>query len=192
MRIATTPAFSNFLMANAAIYPYSKLKPTRNSFSCKWVMFKGEDKGMTEYFPVLANSFSTGALLELISSGKAKPFPPELCGIMDSMYWWGKTKNHEWYEEAMFYIGEECLHIECERKEMMRSLISFQVKVEIHEYFGVNSIVAELLWLNWISWFNATYKIAPQSFHGMARYSFEYVQWSIGQVNSNPDLVHSD
>jgi hypothetical protein len=193
MRVTITPKFSNFLMANAAVYPYSRLKSTRNSMFCKWIMVKGLDRGSTEYFPVLANSLSNIALLELISSGKAKPFPPELSEIMDSMYWWGKTKNYEWYDDTIFYMGEECLELEYDRKELVRSLISFQVKVEIHEHFGVNSMAAELLWLDWISWFNATYQMAPKSFIGMARYSFEYVKWSITQVTMEiePALVQS-
>jgi hypothetical protein len=183
MRVATAPAFNDFLMANANVYPYSRLKPTRNSFFCKWIMLKGQDMGLTEYFPLLANSIPNRLLLEIISTGEAKPLTPELSDIMDSMYWWGKTKNYQWYEDAVFYIGDEALDTEYERKELVRSLVAPQIRVEIHEYFGVNSFTAELLWLNWISWFNATYKAGPKSFHGMARYSFEYVQWSIAQVN---------
>jgi hypothetical protein len=76
-------------------------------------MLKGEGTDTTEYFPaVLANSLPNAVLLELLSSGKAKPFPPELSEVMDSMYWWGKSKNYEWYEEAIFYIGEEALDVE--------------------------------------------------------------------------------
>jgi hypothetical protein len=89
MRITTTSTFSDFLMANSGVYPYSKLRPTRNTFFCKWVMLRGQELtqvgGWTEYFPVMANSLPNGVLLELISSGKAKPFPPELSKVMDSI-----------------------------------------------------------------------------------------------------------
>jgi hypothetical protein len=78
---------------------------------------------------------------------------------------------------------DEALETEYDRKELFRALISFQVKVDIHEYFGVNSIAVELLWLNWISWFNGTYIFAPESFLAMSLYCFEYVPWSIAQVN---------
>lgn len=176
-------------MANASVYPYCKLRPTRNSFFCKWVMLQGvqvvREGRWTEYFPVLANTLPNGLLLELIMTGKAKPFPPGLSKIMDNMYWWGKGKNHEWYEAAIVML-DEALDNEIDRKELVRALISEEIRVEIHAYFGVNSIVAELLWLDWISWFNSTYKDGPKSFHGMALYCFDYIHWSIAQVNSAP------
>jgi hypothetical protein len=52
-----------------------------------------------------------------------------------------------------------------------------------------------------VAWFDATYYDGPQSFHGMSQFSFEYVNWSIAQVNyhafapavltDEPDLTHS-
>jgi hypothetical protein len=139
MRVASTPDFNGFLMANAAVFPYSKLRPTRSSFFCKWVMLQGTDRGSTEYLPVLANSLPNGVICELISSGRAKPFTPELSDIMDAMYWWGKNKNVEWYEEVVVML-DEALDAEYDRKELFRALILGQVKVSIHEYFGVNSM----------------------------------------------------
>jgi hypothetical protein len=187
MRVATTPAFSQYLMDNSNIYPYSKLRPpTRNSFYCKWVMLKGQDRGSTERFPVLANSLpSNGVLLELLLSEEAMPFPPELSDIMDSMYWWGRTKNNEWYE-AVVYMVEEALDndVEEDRKELVRALISFQVKAEIYAYVANDSIAAELLWIDWVFWFNCTYKDATKSsFRAMSLDCFEYVHWAIAQVN---------
>jgi hypothetical protein len=183
MRVATTPAFSEFLMVNADVYPYSKLRPTRRSFYCKWVMLQGPERGITEYFPVLANSIPNEVLCELISSGRAKPFTPELTGVMDAMYWWGKNKNNDWYDDVVFML-DEALDAEYDKKELFRALISGQVKVEIHAYFGVNSLAAELLWLNWISWYNGAYPFAAkQSFLTMSLYCFDYIKWAIAQVN---------
>jgi hypothetical protein len=56
-------------------------------------MVKGQDRGSTEYFPVLANSLPNGVVEELILSSRGKPFTPELSEIMDSLYWWAKTKD---------------------------------------------------------------------------------------------------
>ena len=66
-------------------------------------------------------------------------------------------------------------------------------------------MASHLLYLNWLDWFNVTYSNGPKSFHGMAKYSFEYVNWSIAQVNYHvfsplvqeinsiqPDAVNSD
>jgi hypothetical protein len=186
MRVSITPAFSEFLMANSNVYPYSKLRPTRNRCFCKWVMVKGEDMGITEYFPVLANSLPNGVLLELLSSGEGKPLPPELSDIMDSMYWWGKAKSYEWYEESIVVLGE-ALDTEEDRTELVRTLISIQIREEIYRYFAVDSMAGELLWFNWIVWFNETYKMRPKrSFHGMAKLCLEYVNWSIAQVAFAP------
>jgi hypothetical protein len=184
MRVTTiTPAFSEWLLANSNVYPYSNLKATRNSFYCKWVMVKGEQMDLDVYFPVLANSLPNGLLLDLISSCNGRPFPPELCDIMDCMYWWGKTISYEWYEDSIEFLGEALWKDEQEYKELVRTLISMQVRALIYEYFHGASMAAELLHFNWLVWFNATYRIAPKSFHGMAKYSFEYVNWSIAQVN---------
>jgi hypothetical protein len=182
MRVTITPAFSKFLMDNCAVYPYNKLKPTRNSFFCKWLMLKGPDRGLTEYFPVLANSIPNNVLCDLISSGRAKPLTPELTDVMDAMYWWGKSKNLEWYEEVIVML-DEALAAEYNKKELFRAMISIQVKVQIYEYFGVNSITAELLWLDWISWYNGAYQYGPRRFLALSIYCFDYVKWAIAQVN---------
>jgi hypothetical protein len=79
MMVPTTPAFNQFLLNNGQSYPYSRLQATRSSFFCKWIMTKGHGTaGVTEYFPVLANSYPNGVLLEMVISGRAKPFPPEM------------------------------------------------------------------------------------------------------------------
>jgi hypothetical protein len=92
MRVPSNAALNEFLMTNSNVYPYNNLKPTRNSFFCKWVLLKGRDKGVTVNFPVLANGIPNAVLLDLICSGEGKPLPPELSQIMDDMYWWGKTR----------------------------------------------------------------------------------------------------
>jgi hypothetical protein len=184
MRITITPTLSKYLMDNNTVYPYSKLRPTRNSCYCKWIMLQGQDRGSKEYFPVLANSIPNGVLESLILSERGMPLSPDLTDIMDSMYGWGKTKNIEWYDAVIDMLNETLDNdIEEDRKELVRALISFEVKAEIHGYFAVDSVAAELLWINWVFWSNATYKLGPQSFIGMAKYSFEYVQWAVAQVN---------
>jgi hypothetical protein len=131
--------------------------------------------------------------MELLLSERGVPLPPELSDIMDSMYWWGKHKNVEWYDEVIYLLGLALDNdVEEDRKELVRAMISVQVRAEIHGYFAVNSVAAELLWINWVFWFNATYQMAPKSFHGLALYSFEYVNWSIVQVrNYHADAINS-
>jgi hypothetical protein len=184
MRVSTTHAFSQYLMDNNTVYPYSKLRPTRNSFYCKWVMLQGHDRGSMEYFPVLANSRPNGLLLELISSERGVPLPPELSDIMDSMYWWGKNVSVRWYDEVIYILGLELDNdVEGNRMELVRAIISVQVRAEIYVYFEVDSMAAELLWINWVFWFNATYKDGPKSLCGMTMYSIEYIHWTIAQIN---------
>jgi hypothetical protein len=203
MRVAITPVFSKFLLDNSEVYPYSKLGPTRNSFYCKWVMLQGPDSGSTEYFPVLTNSMPNEVVCQLISLGRAKPLTLELKDVMDAMYWWGKNKNIDWYDNVIMMV-DEALDAQYDQKELFRALISNQVKVEIHEYFGINSLAAKLLWLNWISWYNGTYRFAPkESFLAMSLYCFDYIKWSIAQVNyhafaplqqnnNEPELINSN
>jgi hypothetical protein len=123
-------------------------------------------------------------LMELLLSERGVPLPPELSSIMDSMYWWGKNKSVQWYDEVIYILALSLDNdIEEDRMELVRVMISVQMRAEIHAYFAADSIVAELLWVNWVFWFNATYKDGPKSFHGMAMYSIDYVHWCIGQVN---------
>jgi hypothetical protein len=166
-------------------------------------MIRGQDRGSTEYFPILTNSLPHGVLLELLLCERGVPFPPELSGVMDSMYWWGRIKNIKWYDDVIYMLAQALENdIENDRKELVRAMISVQVKAEINIYFAAESIRADLLWTNWIHWFNATYKDGPKTFHGMCLYCFEYVHWSIAQVNyhahapvpqtlSTPDAVDS-
>jgi hypothetical protein len=185
MRIPLTTAFSEFLMDHSTIYPYSNLKPTRQTFYCKWVLVTGTDRGMREYFPVLSNSYSNRVLLEMISSGVAKPFPPELTKIMDSMYWWGRMKNVQWYDEVIAML-EDALDndSEYERKELLRALFSFQVKVEIGLHVQGDSFMADIMWIDWVLWFNLTYEdeMKHKSFHVLALRCFDYVHWRFGQL----------
>jgi hypothetical protein len=186
MRVSTTPAFNQWLMANGAVYPYSSLKATRNSFFCKWVMVKTVDSDMDieEYFPVPASSLPNGVLLDLILSGSGKPLPPDMSDIMDSLFHWGRIRDYVWYDESIEIVGDSLWNeMEAKHKDVVRSLISMKVKSLIFEYFHVSAMAADLLHLNWLAWFDDTYHIGPVSFHGMAEYSFEYVLWSIGQVN---------
>jgi hypothetical protein len=41
--------------------------------------------------------------------------------------------------------------------------------------FMVAYMAAELLHFDWLVWFDATYHIAPTTFHERATYSFEYL-----------------
>jgi hypothetical protein len=184
MRVTTTPAFSHWLWHNSALYPYSNLKVTRNSFFCKWVMLKGQHMDIEEYFPVPANSVPNGLLLAMISSGSAKPIPPELSDIMDDLYSWGMGRNIEWYRDCIDVLGDALwIDREEEYKVFVRYLIGMEVKAIILQYFHGSTMASHLLYSNWLDWFNVTYSNGPKSFHGMAKYSFEYVNWSIAQVN---------
>jgi hypothetical protein len=184
MRVTTTPAFSEWLLANSAFYPYSNLKATRSSFFCKWLMVKGEDLDTEWYFPVPGNSLPNGLLLDLVMSGFGKPLPPEVSGIMDSLFHWGRIKDYIWYDESVEVIGDALWEEkEVDYKHLVRTLISMQVRALIWEYFHGSNMAADLLHLNWLGWFDETYHLSPKSFHGMAKYSFEYVKWSIAQVN---------
>ena len=140
--------------------------------------------GIDEYFPVPANSLPNDLLLALISSRSGMPIPAELSDIMDDLYSWAMGKNIEWYRDCIDVLGD-ALWIDREegRKELVRTLISIEVRGIIFQYFHGTQMASELLYLNWLSWFNDTYSIGPKSFHGMAKYSFEYVNWSIAQVN---------
>jgi hypothetical protein len=156
MRVSVTAAFSQYLMDNSTIYPCSNLRPMRSSFFCKWVMLvEGDDRGAKMYFPVLANSLPNAVLLELISSERGVPLPPELSEIMDMMYWWGKKMSVQWYDDVVYMLGMALDNdIEEDRKVVVRAMISLQVKAEIHVYFAVDSVATELLWIDWVFWFN--------------------------------------
>ena len=140
--------------------------------------------GIEEYFPVPANSVPNGLLLAMISSGSAKPIPPELSDIMDDLYSWVMGRSIEWYRDCIDVLGDALwIDREEEYKVFVRYLIGMEVKAIIFQYFHGTSMASHLLYSNWLDWFNLTYSNGPKSFHGMAKYSFEYVNWSIAQVN---------
>jgi hypothetical protein len=75
----------------------------------------------------------------------------------------GEDKNIEWYEQVIGML-DEALENEEDMKVLVKVFISLQIKAELDKYFGINSIAAELLLLDWAGWFNDTYKIAPETF----------------------------
>jgi hypothetical protein len=188
MRVSTTPDFTAFLMANSIVYPYSKLMPTRNTFYCKWVMLKGVHMDLDEYFPVLANCLPNAVLLDLLMSGRGKPFPPDLSNIMDDMCCWGKYRSIEWYSDCVDFLGHALWEGKEDYKHTVRYLVSMEVRAILFKYFNSTGMTSHLLYSNWLLWFNETYNTAPKLFHKRAKYSFEYVNWSIAQVNYQQSL----
>jgi hypothetical protein len=189
MRVASTLAFNQFLMANGQSYPYSRLQVTRNSFFCKWIMVTGHGiTGVTEYFPVLANSFPNRVLLEMIISGRAKPFPPELSQMMDHMFWWGKKEDLEWYEMVVEMMDDALdTEEEIERSKLVSILIEPKVIREIHAHgIAVDSVTEHLLLLDWYTWYVRTYekeKCVHSPFRSIAVNSIHYIKWAIAQFN---------
>jgi hypothetical protein len=186
MRVPTTDAFNQFLLDNGQSYPYSRLQATRNSFFCKWIMTKGHgNTGVTEYFPVLANTYPNILLLDMIMSGRAKPFPKELSQVMDHMHWWGKKQSLEWYESVVVLMDDALnRNGEIERKELVSILISPMVLEKINVYFASDSIAEHLLMLEWMKWFTMTYKKGDNTpFRTIAEKSISTIHWAIAQVN---------
>jgi hypothetical protein len=192
MRVPSTVAFNQFLMDNSN-YPYTSLQATRNSFFCKWIMLTGRSNvtHLPHLFLVLANSHPNEVLLEMISSGRAKPLPPALSKIMDGMYWWGKAKNYAWYEHVVDNLGvvlDANDDKEPDIQEIVRFLISYQVKALLVEHFDRNSLTFHLLFTHWSKWFCRTYKKGDfngnmtYSFSGMSIHSFKHVESTIAQV----------
>ena len=162
MRVPTTKAFNQFLMANSQRYPYNSLQATRASFFCKWIMLKGRSAvtGLTEYFPTLANSYSNGVLLEMISNGDGKPLPPELSHIMDSMNWWGIKEDLAWYDNVVFILSRSLdIGVVHNKKDYVRNLISLQITKLIEPHYDMYTLGFDLLLVEWVLWFDHQYKV---------------------------------
>jgi hypothetical protein len=185
MRVPSTVAFNQFLLANGQKYPYSKLQATRSSFFCKWIMTKGYSiGGETEYFPVLANSKSNGVLLEMIRSRDAMPLPQELSEIMDHMRDFGIKLSVAWYESVVEMLNEALNgEVEIERHEFVSMLISPLVLEEIHRCYDVDSVAEHLLVLEWMKWYVRTYRKGKGDdflpFGAVAEQSLEHVKTAI-------------
>jgi hypothetical protein len=185
MRVSITPAFDQWLMAQPLWYPWRSLQATRNSIFCKWVIVTGRDQ-FYEHFPVLANSFSNGVLLQmLIQNGEAKPLPLCLSQVMDGLLMWGHGE-YEWRRNVSSRLAFEGQGRN--NREVVLSIIDMRVHKMVEEYFG-NTAAYDLVWIDWIAWFNGTYKIAyfdgKFCFKAVAKSSFEYVQGSIDEMNDS-------
>jgi hypothetical protein len=191
MRVLTTEAFNKFLLANSQQYPYNSLHATRASFFCKWVMPKGRSAvtGLTEYFPTLANSYSNGVLLEMIRNGEAKPLPLELSQIMDSMRWWGRRTSFEWHGHVVYVLSQALDnglggH---NTRDFVRKLISLHISEMIQVWFDVHSLAYNLVFMEWINWFNNTYSIGSLDgqfcFRWVAIKSFDRMEAILDELN---------
>ena len=181
MRVTTTDYFNKWVLARNNVYPYSKLRLTRNGITCKWILLQSKQGKVTKRFAVLAKTLPNQMIEELILTGKAKPFTPELSEIMDCMHEWGKLRNVHWYNDSIVVLDYYLQH-EVGRKELVKRLISMEVEVEIHTYFGVDSLAGSLVMLEWSKWYDRTYGVGPSSFKGMAMYSLDYTAWVIHQI----------
>ena len=153
-------------------------------------MTKGYDTpGVTEYFPVLANSLSNGVLLEMIISGRAKPFPPELSQVMDQMHWWGLHHSLAWYEEVVVTLDQALNEEEIDRREHVSVLISPLVLEEIHVHYDVDSVAEHLLVLEWMKWYKRTYKKGDCTpFRAIAEQSSDCIRYAIWLLQ-HPHIV---
>jgi hypothetical protein len=192
MRVSTTAAFDHWLMNAQHQYPYNSLHATRNSIFCKWVLLTGRSEfGFTEYFPVLANCFSNGVLLEMIRTGVAKPLPLSLSEIMDGIFTWGNINQH-WSHLMVNRLASELEGgPEKDKRGMVLSLINIRVYDMIEECFG-ETMAFDLVYVDWIQWFNGTYKKeffdGKYCFRAIAQSSFEYVEGTIAEMNNS--VVH--
>jgi hypothetical protein len=160
-------------------------------------MLKGTSQlGLVYYFPVMANSIPNKELLELISTEHAKPFPPELSHVMDNMYWWGHSHSHLWYEQVVDGMGvlldnNDHHEIDEQQREIVRNFISYRVKQMILEHLDFMSVPFAVAFDQWSYNFNCTYRKGDfavggrYTFREMAEYSFEYVEWLIGEVQAD-------
>ena len=164
-------------------------------------MLKGQSPlGLTYYFPVFANTHPDAELLEMIATGEAKPFPPQLSHVMDNMFWWGKTHSYEWYEEVVDSMGElldnNSEDEEVDQREVVRHLIGFAVKSKILEHFDMMSAAFEVTFDQSHTNFNLVYPKqlfdagGPRTaFRQMAESSFEYLEWLILAVKSDMEFM---
>jgi hypothetical protein len=132
----------------------------------------------------------------MISSGDAKPFPPELSHVMDNMYWWGKMHSNQWYEQVVDCMGvlldnDTNEEVDEQQSKVVRYLIAFQVKTMIHEPFDIPSVPFTVAFDQWWHKFNCTYKKkdfqvgGSYTFREMAESSFEYVGWLHNEVEAD-------
>jgi hypothetical protein len=196
MRVPTSAAFNQFLLENSH-YPFNRLKATRNSFFCKWIMLKGTSHlGLVYYFPVMANSIRNVELLVLISSEHAKPFPPELSHVMDNMYWWGHSRSHLWFEQVIDAMGVLLDNVnnnefDEQQREIVREFIAYEVKQIILGHFDLMSVPFDIVFDQWWYHFNCAYRKGDfvvggrYTFRQIAESSFEYVEWLIGEVEAD-------
>lgn len=172
-------------------------------------MMKGRSElQLTYYFPVLANTHSDEALLEMIMDGRAKPFPQELSRVMDSLYWWGNNPrvDQDWYDLVLARMGLllEGRRAGMDKRDLIRGLISMKVQEKILDLFE-DTVAGDLVFADWVDWFNGTFQHevfqGRFNFRDIAIASFDYVNNSTAELEyamnemeyrMRPEQVNSD
>ena len=193
MRVPTTRAFDQWLLQRQPWYPWGNLQATRNSIFCKWVILTGTDN-FHEYFPVLANSFSNGVLLEMLRNGDARPLPLELSQVIDGLHWWGTGLDHHWRDLVVMRVVQFANGHVWDKREMVRIMINMRVQDIIDEVLE-DSVAADLVFVDWIQWFNGTYKKedfdGAYSFKDIAKSCFKYVEESVADMHNGMVRAHA-
>ncbi|CAB9515318.1 expressed unknown protein [Seminavis robusta] len=127
-------------------------------------------------------------LEELILQGAGKPLPPDMTGIMDYMFEWGRQDSPQWYRAVVATLSEmlEGPH-PCERKDIFMECIYWLAKDRITEEYDLGSIEGQICMDAWhgycIQWYQPKF-----SFKEYCMMNHEFVMLCMEDLQYNGGL----
>ena len=120
---------------------------------------------------------------KLIMEGKGLPMVGIMGDILDTMTIWGIQHSYEWYMDVLSelaFIAND--GIERDNKEVISRCIEASIKAEIHQYYGIDSLIGYQLLTEWQWWFPEMYK-RNLPFHEMVIVGEEFIRQRIASIN---------
>lgn len=129
--------FERFANRHGTVYPWNRIKKTRNSFYCRWIITTGPTTSLFDrsiHHIVGTSTLPNGYVTSLIVEKVAIPVPPELDDIIDTMDYWGVRVSGLWKLKVIHVLVKKLKSgEETSRKSMCFSFIAML----LHELLGV-------------------------------------------------------
>jgi len=160
-------SFDRFANGQGTLYPRNRIKKTRNSYLCKWIILTGPTTSLwnKNIHHVLATSaLPNGYLTSLIVDEVAIPVPPELDDVIDTMDYWGVRVSGQWKHKGIHVLVKK--YIRGGEVPIRKSICFSLIAMLLHELLGaaINSSAFDDMMFDYCIYYRSIYHSSQHFF----------------------------
>jgi len=181
-------AFSNinvqaFVKENAAVYPCSDVKSTRNGYHCKWLLLQSNAGGQIDRrIPLHTSTIDSATLQHLIVTKQAYPLPPDMEDVLEAMVVWGKRTDEEWYQHVLTTFSTL---MEMGNQKTRKQLFQQCVEVRVFDIIMSQMLSPRLVQAMLIEWklcFEDLYECRTRCYYQISIRSINYMDGCVRRL----------